>query len=64
MSKSDVTTLVAGGRDGRNRLSRSFDPAAAQDLTNWLRQEIRKEVPQYKPVGSPNYAPVIPAKGL
>ena len=63
MSKSDVTTLVAGVvMAGIGYLI--IDPAAAHDLTNWLRQEIRKEVPQYKPVGSPNYAPVIPAKGL
>ena len=42
----------------------AVDPAAAQQLTNWLRQEIRKEIPDAKSVGHPNYTPVVPSQGL
>jgi hypothetical protein len=42
----------------------AVDPAAAEQLKNWLRQEIRKELPDAQSVSHPNYAPVVPAKGL
>ena len=40
------------------------DQSAARTVTDWLRQEIRKEVPDYKRVGYPNYTPVVPNQGL
>jgi hypothetical protein len=42
----------------------AVDPTAAQQLTNWLRQEIRKELPDAKSVGHPNYTPMTPSNGL
>ena len=40
------------------------DQSAARNVTDWLRQEIRKEVPDYKKVGDPNDTPVVPNQGL
>ena len=40
------------------------DQSAARNVTDWLRQEIRKEVPDYKRVGHPNYKPVVTNQGL
>lgn len=40
------------------------DQSAARNVTDWLRQEIRKEVPDYKRVGHSNYNPVVPNQGL
>jgi hypothetical protein len=39
------------------------DQSAATELTNWLRQEIRKELPDGKAVGHPNYTPAVTSRG-
>lgn len=41
----------------------AYDPSVAQDVTNWVRRQVGGR-PQIKDVGSPNYMPVVPAKGL
>ena len=41
----------------------AFDPTAAQSAWNWVCRQVG-EKPQMKDVGSPNYMPVTPAKGL
>lgn len=40
-----------------------YDPSAGQAAVNWLRRQVGKP-PQMKDVGSPNYMPVVPGKGL
>ena len=35
-----------------------------RQLRDRLRQEIRKEVPDAKSLGHPNYTPVVPGNGL
>lgn len=62
MPKSDVATILVGVV----ALAAGYlmiDESAARDVTNWLRQEIRKEVPDYKPMGHPNYTPVVSNAG-
>jgi len=39
------------------------DQSAANELTNWLRQEIRKELPDGKSVGHPNHTPAVSQRG-
>jgi hypothetical protein len=64
MPKSNVATLLASVVAAAVGYL-MVDQSAAHDLTNWLRQEIRKEVPDYhKPLGHPNYTPVVPDRGL
>jgi hypothetical protein len=61
--KSDVGALLLGvvaAAVGYLMVDRS----AAENVTNWLRQEIRKDVPDYKPLSHPNYTPVVPNQGL
>jgi hypothetical protein len=41
----------------------AYDPSVAQSATNWVRRQVGNK-PQMKDVGSPNYMPVTPAKGL
>ncbi|MBN9122377.1 MAG: hypothetical protein J0I06_25090 [Planctomycetes bacterium] len=41
----------------------AYDPSAAQDAANWVRRQVGT-TPKMKDVGSPNYMPVVPAKGL
>lgn len=41
----------------------AYDPSAAQDIANWIRRQVGS-TPKVKDVGSPNYMPVTPAKGL
>ena len=41
----------------------AFDPSAARDVSNWVRRQVGGK-PQIKDVGSPNYMPVVPTKGL
>jgi len=41
----------------------AFDPTAARDVSNWIRRQVGNK-PEMKDVGSPNYMPVVPAKGL
>jgi hypothetical protein len=41
----------------------AFDPSAAQDVANWVRRQVGS-TPKVRDVGSPNYMPVTPAKGL
>jgi hypothetical protein len=41
----------------------AYDPSAAKSAVNWARRQING-VPQVKDVGSPNYMPITPAKGL
>ena len=63
MSKSEILPIVVvliAGIAGYLALN----PAAANELTNWLRQEIRKEMPDAKQVVHPNYTPVVPEKGF
>jgi hypothetical protein len=63
MAKTDVSVVVVGLIAAAIGYL-AVDQAAASELTNWLRQEIRKEVPTTQPPSSPNYTPVIPSKGL
>jgi hypothetical protein len=59
MSKSDSATvlvMVVAAFLGYLAVDRS----AAQEVTNWLRQEIRKEIPDARSLSSPNYRPVLP----
>jgi hypothetical protein len=42
----------------------AVDSAAAEQVKNWLRQEIRKELPDAKSVSQPNHKPMMPSKGL
>ena len=39
------------------------DQSAARTVTDWLRQEIRKEMPDYKKVGHQSDTPVVPNQG-
>ena len=41
----------------------AYDPSAGRDVVNWARRQIGS-APKVKDVGSPNYMPVTPAKGL
>ena len=41
----------------------AYDPSVAQDAANWIRRQVGS-TPKVKDVGSPNYMPVTPAKGL
>ena len=41
----------------------AFDPSAANDAANWARRQVGGK-PQIRDVGSPNYMPVVPGKGL
>lgn len=41
----------------------AYDPSAGRDAVNWARRQLGS-TPQMKDVGSPNYMPVTPAKGL
>ncbi len=41
----------------------AYDPSIAQSAANWVRRQVGNK-PQMKDVGSPNYMPVTPAKGL
>jgi hypothetical protein len=41
----------------------AYDPSAAGAAANWVRRQVGGK-PQIKDVGSPNYMPVVPAKGL
>ena len=41
----------------------AYDPSVAQDAVSWLRRQVGG-APKVKDVGSPNYMPVTPAKGL
>jgi hypothetical protein len=62
MPKSDVATVLVGVvviAAGYLMI----DESAARNVTDWLRQEIRKDVPDYKSMGHPNYTPVIPNAG-
>jgi hypothetical protein len=63
MPKSDLATVVVGlvvAAVGYLMI----DQAAGREVANWLRQEIRKDVPDYRPMGHPNYVPVVPNRGL
>jgi len=64
MPKSNLATLLVGvvaAAAGYLVVDRS----AAENVTNWLRQEIRKEVPDYhKPAGQSSNAQHIPNPGL
>jgi hypothetical protein len=60
---SEVATLVLGVVAAAIGYL-MVDQSAARTVTDWLRQEIRKEVPDYKRVGHPNYNPVVPNQGL
>lgn len=44
----------------------AYDPSAAQSAVNWVRYQlgIGGKAPQLKNVGSPNYMPVMPGKGI
>lgn len=42
----------------------AFDPDAARDVTNCIRRQVGKDVPDPKKLGHPNYTPVIPSGGL
>lgn len=41
----------------------AYDPSAGRAAVNWARRQLGS-TPQMKDVGSPNYMPVTPAKGL
>jgi hypothetical protein len=41
----------------------AYDPSAAKSAVNWVRRQFGG-TPQMKDVGSPNYMPVVPGKGL
>ena len=41
----------------------AYDPSAAKSVANWVRRQVGS-TPRIKDVGSPNYMPVTPAKGL
>lgn len=63
MPKSEVLTLVLGvvAVFGGYLF---FNPSEAHDLVSWLRQEIRKDLPDPSTISHPNYTPVVPGKGL
>lgn len=45
----------------------AFTPGAAADLQNWVNRQIGRAkhgVPDGKPMGTPNYMPVVPGNGL
>lgn len=41
----------------------AYDPSAARSAADWARRQVGGK-PQLRDVGSPNYMPVVPAKGL
>ena len=41
----------------------AYDPSAGTAAVNWVRRQFGG-TPQMKDVGSPNYMPVVPGKGL
>jgi hypothetical protein len=41
----------------------AYDPSAAESAVNWVRRQFGA-APKVKDVGSPNYMPVVPGKGL
>ena len=59
MSKIAVVALLLAGAVGYL----AYDPSAAQSAVNWVRRQVSGR-PQIKDVGSPNYTPVTPVKGL
>ncbi len=63
LKSSEVATLLLGALAAVIGYL-MVDQSAARTVTDWLRQEIRKEVPDYKRVGYPNYTPVAPNQGL
>jgi hypothetical protein len=42
----------------------AYDPSAAQSAVNWVRRQVNGGPPKVKDVGSPNYMPMVPGKGL
>jgi hypothetical protein len=61
MPKFSVTlaaTLLAGALGYL-----AYDPSAAKSAYNWLRRQVGMSTPEMKPVGAPNYTPVVPGKG-
>ena len=38
----------------------AFNPGAAQSAANWVRRQVGMHTPEMKPVGAPNYMPVVP----
>ncbi len=41
----------------------AYDPSVARVAADWVRRQVG-QTPRLKDVGSPNYMPVTPAKGL
>jgi hypothetical protein len=39
------------------------DPSAARSAVNWVRRQVGMTAPEMKPVGAPNYMPVVPGNG-
>lgn len=37
----------------------AYDPTAAQSVANWVKRQVG-DAPEMKPVGAPNYMPVLP----
>jgi hypothetical protein len=42
----------------------AYHPSAARSAVEWVRRQVNGGPPQIKDVGSPNYTPVVPGKGL
>jgi hypothetical protein len=42
----------------------AYDPSAAKSAVNWTRRQLNIGGSDLKPMGTPNYMPVTPAKGL
>jgi hypothetical protein len=41
----------------------AYDRAAARSAVNWVRRQVGMGTPELKPVGAPNYMPVVPGAG-
>jgi hypothetical protein len=39
----------------------AYNPAAAQRAVNWVRYQVGS-TPEMKPVGAPNYMPILPGR--
>lgn len=41
----------------------AYDRSAATTAVNWLRRQAGMSAPELKPVGAPNYMPIVLGKG-
>jgi|GEM_PF-2982116 len=40
----------------------AYDPSAGRDAVNWTRRQFGMNAPDLKPMGTPNYMPVVPGR--